>query len=602
MEQVRGRRRPTRVAFGRLGLACLLALGVLVMSGGTASAHVRLESSDPAAGVVLASPPQAVTLTFDELVDARDGSILVYDDQYRPVATGPTSAVPSRPDQLRVSLSEKLARGTYIVSWRVSSTDTHPVTGVFRFSVGAATPVSGSAPDIGQNDTAGAIMGPLRWLGYVGLAVGPGALVVVLWLWPTGLSTRRIRRLLVAGMAALATSTVGGMLMQGVYASGQPLSALWTDPSVLDTHSHTFDTVYAVRIYLLVALAGVVAAALSVGRGWDVRPRKGRGKELERDAMPSGRRGLLAGTVVATVAVTATWPVAGHAAASQLTALTLAFNLFHTLAMVVWLGGLAAILAGLGLPEHRATIARALPRFSRLALVSVATLVVTGSYLAWSEVGAPAAVATTYGRVLVVKLVVVAALVALGDLARRWVARQGAADATELVPPHAATTDDEAVSPASAADDTRRLRAGLAGESLLAAGVLALSSALVVIVPARADYVEPWSQTLTAGGSVVTIELPSPRVGDTVARLLVTSGDGRVLPVSKASGSVAREGGAPAPALAPLPVTTEPGDGAPSEIGLTFASGGRWVVRLSLTTGGGPATPVSFTVPVVARS
>ena len=84
MEQVRVRRRPTAVAFGRLGLACLLALAVLVMSGGSASAHVRLESSDPAAGVVLASPPQAVTLTFDELVDARDGSILVDDDQYRP--------------------------------------------------------------------------------------------------------------------------------------------------------------------------------------------------------------------------------------------------------------------------------------------------------------------------------------------------------------------------------------------------------------------------------------------------------------------------------------------------------------------------------------
>jgi copper transport protein len=394
------------------------------------------------------------------------------------------------------------------------------------------------------------------------------------------------------------------MLMQGVYASGQPISALRTDPGLLDTHSHTFDTVFAVRSYLVVALAGTVAAALSVGRGWAAPGKKARARAGGGGQDPRGRRGLLVGAVVAMVAVAGTWPVAGHAAASQQPALTLALNLLHTLAMVVWLGGLAAIALGLGMVEHRAVVARSLPRFSRLALACVACLVVTGAYLAWVEVATPAAVATTYGRVLVVKLVLVAGLLALGELARRRVARHGssaiaASAATATIT--AGARDGGSQMPPAADDDARRLRVGLAGETLVAAGVLGLTSALVVIVPARADYVQPWSRTVTVDGSVVTVDVPSPRVVDTVARLLVTTRDGRVVPVSKVSGSVALEGGGPAPAPAPLPLTTEPGDRPGTQVGLSFAAAGQWVVRLSLTTDGGGATPVSFTVPVVAR-
>ena len=580
MEQ--GRSRPVRrTGAVRRGLSGLVAAVVLLLTApGVAIAHARLESADPAAGSVLSTAPAAVTLTFGEPVEVSDGAVLVYDDRYERVdtghVTGLTTPSGSSDRRLRTGLRPGLRDGTYVVIWHASSADTHPVTGTFRFSIGAPSPVRGSAPDTGHNDAAGALMGPLRWLGYAGLVLAPGVLVMLLWLWPEGMTTRRVRRLLVGGLVVLAVGTVGGMLLQGVYASGRPISAVWSDPASLDTHSHTFDTVYAVRSYLLVLLAGVITAAV-----------RGLG------AAGTGRRVLRTGAVALTVLTAATWPVAGHSAAAPRAGLTVAVNLAHTLAMVVWLGGLVGILAGLGLPEHRPALARALPHFSRVALTSVAALVVTGTYLAWTEVSSVGAITpTTYGRVLMAKLAGVAGLVVLGNLARRWLLRH-------RLPTGDGETEQTTLEPADLG--SRTLRAGLAGETALAAGVLGLTSALVVIVPARADFVEPWRTTVSTGGAIVSVEVPTPRVGDTVARIRLSSPDGTARPISAASGSVSRPGTRPDPSPVRLPVVASSADGAAaSEVGLTFEGPGPWLIRLTLTAGGGAPTAVSFTVPIVS--
>jgi copper transport protein len=523
-------------------------------------------------------------------VEVSDGAVVVYDDRYQRVdaghVTGLGAASGGSDRRLRVGLRAGLHDGTYVVVWHASSADTHPVTGSFRFSIGAPTPVQGTAPDTGHNDAAGALMGPLRWLGYVGLVLTGGVLVVVLWLWPQGLGTRRVRRLVVGGLVALAASTLGGMLLQGVYASGRPLAALWSDPSSLDTRSHTFDTVYAVRAYLVVALAGLVTAALRGAGGTG-----------------SARRAMLWVSVALTVLITTTWPVAGHSAAAPGAGLAIAVNLVHTLAMVVWLGGLVAILVGTGMPEHREVLARALPRFSRLALGCVATLVVTGTYLAWTEVSSVAAIApTAYGRVLMAKLAGVAGLLVLGNLARRWLVTHRAPAPTVDTGSDAAGPG-EVVSSAPSPDamGSKTLRAGLAGETVLAAGVLALTSALVVIVPAHADYVEPWRATVTAAGAVVSVEVAAPRVGDTVARIRLTSPDGTARHVSAAAGSVSRPGTRPAPTPEALPLVAAGAEPtAASDVGLRFDGPGPWVVHLELSTTGGAPADVSFTVPVAS--
>lgn len=561
--------------------AALLSLVALLLCAGPAQAHARLESSDPPAGSVVATAPSSVTLVFTEPIGPGDGAARVYDDHYQPVDSGDAVTVGGTSDRLRVPLQPGLGDGTYVVVWRASSADTHPVTGTFRFSVGAPSVVEGTPPDTSHNDVAGAIMGPLRWLGYAGLVLCPGVLLTLLWLWPEGLTSRRLRRLLVTGAILLGVSTIGSMLVQGAYASGRPLSDLWTSPGTLDTQSRTFDTVHAVRAFLLVGVGGLLVGALSFGP----------------HARARVRRALGTGAALTTVALAMTWPLAGHAAAGSAPALTLALNLMHTLAMVVWLGGLVAVLAGSGESDQHDALGRVLPRFSTTALVCVSALVASGALLAWREVGTVAAIApTAYGRVLLAKVGGVVVLVALGNLARVWVDRHRsrtdpARPGSGSPEPSERTVDPDAVGSSS-------LRLGLAGETVVAGGVLALTAALVVIVPARADYVEPWSRVIAADGATVSVELPRPRVGDTVALVsLAAAGSPRT--ISSVTGSVSRPGAPAAPIRLPLGAEGAAADEA-TEVGLTFDAAGPWLVRLTLTSTTGSPTTVTFTVPVVA--
>lgn len=435
----------------RRGRAALLAvLGALALSvvlAAPAAAHVELRRSAPAAGAVLSVGPAVVTLVFDDPVDVGSASVDVFDDRLRRVDTGRPSA--ARPDRRVVQerLRPGLGAGTYTVSWHVSSEDTHPVSGTFRFSVGHRSAVAGAVPGAGHSEAARVTLWALRLLGYVGLLLGPGLLLAALVVWPAGLGRRRAWQLAGSGIGLLVLSTVGGLVVEGIYASGAPFSALWADPGLLDTSSRTFDRAYAARGYLLVVLVVVLTAAVA-GRGGAARSRPG-----------------ATGTVLASsLALMATWPVVGHAVDGTAPRLTVVVNLAHLTAMTVWLGGLVLVGTVLLPAASPAVLGEVLPVFSRLAQWCVGTLVATGSFLTWREAGSwDGVVSSTYGHVLVVKLVGVAGLLLLGNMARGWVARRTYAAAT--------------------AADLGVLRRGLALETLLAAVVLSLTAVLVVVAP-----------------------------------------------------------------------------------------------------------------------
>lgn len=91
----------------------------------------------------------------------------------------------------------------------------------------------------------------------------------------------------------------------------------------------------------------------------------------------------------------------------------------HILGACAWLGGLfvlAVIGRGRGLNEQAGLgWARMWQRFSTVALVAVGAVVASGVWLTWRHVGTVGQlVTTTYGRFLLVKLVIVAAMVAAG--------------------------------------------------------------------------------------------------------------------------------------------------------------------------------------------
>jgi copper transport protein len=454
-------------------------LALIVAAGATsavpASAHAVLVSTDPAADTVVATAPGAVTLRFSEQVDVAGSSVHVLDDTGARVDDGPVVTAANDASAVSVPLKSGIRTGSYVVSWIVTSDDTHPVSGSFTFAIGSRTSTTAiEAPT--RNDPVGLTLGILRWLGYVGLALGPGLLLVALLLWPGALQDRRARRLVLGGLGLLVVSTVGGMLLQGVWASGAPLSALWQAPDTLDTHSRKFDLVYAWRVFLLVAFA--VAMVLA----------------FPRRSTPTPSRSVLLGAVgLSSVALVATWPVVGHSAVGDLPLLALAVNLVHSLGMVLWLGGLVFVLVCLSPAGREEQLSLALPRFSRLALACAGALVLTGAFMTWRQVGGlPGLTTTEFGRVLLGKLALVAVLFLLGRSSKRWVSRNllepAEPVAAEVITDSSALRDGQvdvlvAVPVVVEATDVAGLRRGVVAELVVATLVLAVTAALVVVAP-----------------------------------------------------------------------------------------------------------------------
>nr|WP_051469097.1 CopD family protein [Mycolicibacterium tusciae] len=101
--------------------------------------------------------------------------------------------------------------------------------------------------------------------------------------------------------------------------------------------------------------------------------------------------------------------ITGHFFESGLGGLALAV---HTLAAALWCGALAGLVLTV---EHRGQWARVLPRFSKLSLWCVLSLLLGGTVAAVDRLGSLAELyATGYGRLLVAKIAVAAVLVLLG--------------------------------------------------------------------------------------------------------------------------------------------------------------------------------------------
>ena len=102
--------------------------------GHVAYAHPQLQSTEPAAGALAASPRQ-IRITFSEAVVPRFSGIELRDQAGNSVATGKPEVDPANKNTLFVPLNEQLAPGNYQVEWHAVSEDTHRVKGSYSFKV-----------------------------------------------------------------------------------------------------------------------------------------------------------------------------------------------------------------------------------------------------------------------------------------------------------------------------------------------------------------------------------------------------------------------------------------------------------------------------------
>lgn len=370
----------------RLLLAALAAVvGALLPTA--AAAHPYLVSAEPAAGATLHASPEQVTILYTEGLDAPYCSVVLVapdgSERTMPVTASGTRLTAAPP---------ALGPGTWVVRWTVVGEDGHRVVGDFAFNVqrasGNPAALAAAAGPPGY-DTASDVS-PVELVGRALLAVLTvllcGLLVLGFVILPSdpalrAAAGRRLARLRTA-VWTLQVGVAAGLA--GVLVGEYGASAL---PSALT------GKLVLLRLLLTLALAPAVfdGGALAAGRS------------------PSRRTGAygvaVAGALLGALALS------GHALAEadrvpQLTVLGV-----HLLAVSIWVGAIAAVVAASG---------RGARRLAPPVAVSVAVMLMTGLYNAHVNLRSLAELASsTYGRVLDVKVGLVVAMVAAGLLASR---------------------------------------------------------------------------------------------------------------------------------------------------------------------------------------
>jgi hypothetical protein len=105
---------------------------LMLLAVSQASAHAMLDRAEPRVGNKVAAAPREVTLWFTQKLEAAFSTITVTNAAGERVDTGKTRVSGS---QMSVSLRPG-GSGTYRVTWRVLSVDSHTTDGSFTFQVG----------------------------------------------------------------------------------------------------------------------------------------------------------------------------------------------------------------------------------------------------------------------------------------------------------------------------------------------------------------------------------------------------------------------------------------------------------------------------------
>jgi copper transport protein len=627
-------------------LAALVLAGMGILAAAPAAlAHAKLESTSPADGAVVRIAPSTVSATFDEQVGVSPDSLRVFGPNGQRADNGRTLHG-SVPQEITVGLLPGLGRGTYTVAWHVVSADSHHVQGAWTFSIGAPSSTVVNLNTVGQSGSSGLTnfaFGVVRGLAFAAFAVLIGAVMFVICCWPAGADRPGVLRLVMGAWGGLAAATLAAILLQGVYGAGQGLGHVFW-PDVL--HATLYSRYgRALGVRLLLVVVALIAFSVTLG------------------SLPtaSRRARLVAGAVwsALTIGLATTWAVADHAGTGIQVPLAVPSDVIHLTAAAIWTGGLATLVTiVLRRPESpgatrrterrryqaaTAEAARAVSRFSPIALGCVGAIVATGTYQAWRGVGGWGALfETTYGQLLLVKIGAMCALVGLGNLARQRVQRLRAPVAAiaaaqaipvkeiaqpDLVavkagargrgnhgsrPPRTGNRngggaggagglpDEEAQLNADQAGLTlRRLRWSVSVEVAIVTVVLAVTAVLVNTPTGRETYAPPVTAAAAfntggpQGSGNVSVTVTPDRLGPNQLRVSVTNSKGQPYRPQEVDAVLAL----PADNLGPLPVkltASQPGTYVSAPVVVTLT--GQWQVRITIRSDA--FDEVTVTIPV----
>jgi copper transport protein len=388
-----------------------------------ASAHAQFVRSQPEANTAVAQSPIEVLIWFTESLEIDYSEIQVVDATGARQDNGDTH-VHNDPTNPGITMKPNLPQGTYTVTWRVlSAVDGHRTAGTFAFTVGqAAGPTQPPPPPPPPADVSAPpkwLSVVNRWLSFTAMAALIGAVVFPAIVLPAGLrairaddktadeigkkASRVVAGTIIVALAVIVITTAVSLWLQSWAASGESASL----KAMRDVWSDTrFGEILTLRVSIIVG--AILLTALSLPK---LRSALARSELIEPAWVALG---------ICAVALPLTTSLNSHSAAERTnTEAYVASDWFHLVAGSIWIGGLLQLVLltpiVLSLTERRASfLAGLIPRFSLLAMISVAVVVATGVFQWWNFLGGISAIFDSdWGYVLAIKVALLLPLLGL---------------------------------------------------------------------------------------------------------------------------------------------------------------------------------------------
>ncbi|HZP57135.1 MAG TPA: copper resistance protein CopC [Dehalococcoidia bacterium] len=607
-----------RSSLGRvLGIALVAAL--LALAGGlalpgarTAQAHASLVSSQPKNNEQVRRPPARVVLQFSEAVEPKLTSIQVLDKDNKRADTNDMAFDPN--DAASASVGVKpLQPGLYFVKWsNVSAVDGHNYSGMYPFIVlnPDGTVPAGVSLEGAQASTSGGGLLPnkldsaLKWLALLSLATTVGAaFFIVAVIRPAAAFLEDDDYINTTDAAERWAIALAHVLLPVAFIAFAFLVLLTV---------HRFATSTSIWSYLTtvgtgrdrgiqLALIAVTLAGADVLFLGNSKLRRNVGLAL---VILAGAAALLMSSLVS------------HGAGSDGKFWSVASDYVHLLASAAWLGALVMLFLFVRWRRHALSdeqgfllTANVYDRFSVVAGLSVAAILATGTFNGLAEIpNAGAMVHTTYGRVLLTKLILLAPLLAVAGL-----------NAFVLKPRLVATIDglyQQGGTVSAAARDAwhrrldllrRTLPMTIAAEIALVVAIFAAVAVLTQTATAKGEVAQQqaatagplqFEQTREEGGLKLTLQVSPDRVGTN--EYILTAVDASGASASTITQARLRfQYDDPSLAIPPSEVimnSTAPGEYRTS--GAYFTQTGNWRVTLGIRRTDGDDINTAFVLPV----
>ncbi|MFM7755721.1 MAG: CopD family protein, partial [Actinomycetota bacterium] len=295
--------------------------------------------------------------------------------------------------------------GAYTARWRLVSVDGHVISGRVTFAVGTGVDLSGVLADgaATEPDPGDPAPEPVRWalrlFGFVALMALGGLLVSDLYIVEGVFAALRDR----AVLKVIAGALVVVPLLQMLIFLGDVFGT-----SIIGALSHladVFDTTPGSMMFVRTVLGGVLCYQLmTVMRG---RP------TVSEQRLVLAAAGLYAFAQAYT----------GHSRSRAWPILGIPADTAHLAAAAVWLGGLAVLVLLVAPLLDPKDLWRSFERYGRVARLAVIALIVTGVIQTLRlHGGITTLFSQSHGRLLLLKLIVVAIMLRLGDMNRRRIA------------------------------------------------------------------------------------------------------------------------------------------------------------------------------------